>query len=64
MKDETYINRKPKRIRLFRANGRETLQQIFRKAGMAKDLWPKFAIMNGIELDHIPERNQLIKIVE
>lgn len=64
LKDETYINRKPKRIRLFRANGRETLQQIFRKAGMVKDLLPKFAIMNGIELDHIPERNQLIKIVE
>jgi len=58
-----YLNRKPHRIRLVKANGRESLEAIFQKAGMAKDLWPKFAIMNQMELGSTPNSGQMIKIV-
>lgn len=58
-----YLNRKPQRIRLVKANGRQNLQTIFQKAGMAKDLWPRFAIMNGMGLDATPRSGQMIKIV-
>lgn len=63
LRDARYLNRKPQRIRLMKATGRETLLAIFQKAGMAKDLWTKFAIMNGMELDSTPKSGQTIKIV-
>lgn len=61
--DARYINRKPLRIRLVKANGRQSHQAIFQKAGMAQDIWPIFAIMNGGELDSIPSSGQTVKIV-
>lgn len=64
LRDEAYLNRQPKRIRLHAANGRENLMEIFQQAGMVKDLWPKFSVMNGMELHDIPKQNQLIKIVK
>jgi predicted Zn-dependent protease len=63
LRDARYINRKPQRIRLVKANGRESLEAIFQKAGMAKDLWPKFAIMNEGELNSTPKSGQTVKIV-
>lgn len=63
LRDTKYLNRKPMRIRLVKANGRESLQSMFQKAGMAEDLWPNFAIMNGMELDAVPKNGQNIKIV-
>ncbi len=63
LRDTRYLNRRPQRIRLVKANGRQSLQAIFQKAGMAKDLWPKFAIMNGMDLDAIPESGHTIKTV-
>jgi predicted Zn-dependent protease len=60
--DTRYLNRKPQRIRLIKANGRQSLQAIFQKAGMAEDLWPKFVIMNGMELGSTPESGYPIKI--
>lgn len=62
LRDARYLNRKPHRIRLVKVNGRESLEAIFQKAGMAKDLWPKFAIMNQMELDSTPKSGQTIKI--
>lgn len=62
LRDVRYLNRKPHRIRLVKVNGRESLEAIFQKAGMAKDLWPKFAIMNQMELDSTPKSGQTIKI--
>ena len=62
LRDARYLNRKPHRIRLVKANGKENLEAIFQKAGMAKDLWPKFAIMNQMELDSTPKSGQTIKI--
>ncbi len=61
--NRAYINREPKRIRLIRANGRDSLRQIFKKAGMAEDLWTKFAIINDIKLDETPAEARPIKIV-
>lgn len=62
LRNARYLNRKPERIQLVKANGRDSLQTIFQKAGMAKDLWDKFAIMNGGELDSTPEGGRSIKI--
>jgi len=61
--DKAFIDRKPIRITLIRANGRDSLRQIFQKGGMAEELWPKFAVMNGMELDKTPVMGQQIKIV-
>lgn len=64
LRDSRYLNRQPKRIRLIKATGRDSLEKIFQTAGMDKDLYTKFAIMNGMSLSETPERNQLIKIVK
>jgi predicted Zn-dependent protease len=64
LRDARYLNRKPLRIKLVKADGRDSLQTIFQKAGMNKDLWPQFAIMNAIELDQVPERGEMIKTVK
>jgi predicted Zn-dependent protease len=64
LRDKTRLNRKPKRLKLIRASGRENLRQIFEKAGMEKELWPKTAILNGIELDQTPRPQQPLKIIK
>jgi predicted Zn-dependent protease len=64
LKGTRYLNRRPQRVNLVKANGRESLRDIFQKAGMAEDLWQKFAIMNGMELDEVPKRGQPVKIVK
>jgi predicted Zn-dependent protease len=63
LRDAKYLNRKPQRIRLVKANGRDNLQAIFQKAGMAEDLWPTFAIMNSGDLSSVPKSGQTVKIV-
>jgi predicted Zn-dependent protease len=63
LRDAGYLNRKPQRIRLVKANGRENLQTIFQKTGMEKELWTKFAIMNGLGLDSTPRSGQTIKVM-
>jgi predicted Zn-dependent protease len=62
--NRAYLNRQPKRIKLYTAKGRKTLQNIFRETGLDEDLWPRFAIMNGMELVEIPARGQQIKIIK
>ena len=62
--DRTFLNRQPSRISVVEANGKQTLQSIFQGAGMNKDLWQKFAIMNGIQLNQRPEPGRLIKIIK
>jgi predicted Zn-dependent protease len=63
LRNGAYLNRKPLRINLVKASGRDNLRSIFQKAGMANDLWPTFAIMNGGELDSTPKSGQMVKIV-
>jgi len=62
--DRKYLNRKPKRIKLIKANGKQTLKSIFQGTGMPEDLWPKFAVMNAMKLNQIPRQNHLIKILQ
>jgi predicted Zn-dependent protease len=62
--NRAYLNRQPKRIKLHKSNGRQNLQKILQEAGIKEDLWPRFAIMNGMELSDIPPRNSLIKIIK
>lgn len=62
--NKTYLNKQPKRIKLVKANGQQTLQSIFQRSGMDKDLWQKFAIMNGISLNQRPESGRSIKILK
>jgi len=64
LRDRRHLNRQPQRLKVIPANGRQTLKQMFMKAALKKDLWVKFAIMNGMELDQIPQQNQLVKIVK
>ncbi len=62
--NRTYLNRQPTRISVIKANGKQTLQSIFQRSGMKKDLWPQFAIMNGMQLNQRPEPGQSIKILK
>ncbi len=61
--DRTYLNRQPTRISVIKANGKQTLQTIFQRSGMDKDLWQQFSIMNGIQLNQRPESGRSIKIL-
>ena len=61
--NKSKLSRQPRRIKLIQANGRSTLQQTFKVERMEKDLWPKFAIMNRMNLDYIPQKGKLIKVV-
>jgi len=62
--NRVYIDRPPKRIKLHRSNGRQNLQRILQDAGIKEDLWPRFAVMNGMELGETPPRDTLIKIIK
>jgi len=64
LKDKAHLDRQPQHLLILKANGKQRLQEILEKAGMKKDLWPTAAILNGMELNDIPERNQLIKIIQ
>jgi predicted Zn-dependent protease len=64
LSNPSYIKRVPKRMQLVKASGRESLQQIFQKAKLNKDLWKKFAIMNRMNLNQKPAKDLLIKIIE
>jgi predicted Zn-dependent protease len=63
LRDPKFLRRQPVRIRLVKADGRQTLQDIFVRAGMKKESWSAFAIMNGMELGAAPPAGRLIKIV-
>jgi predicted Zn-dependent protease len=64
LSDRAHLNRRAKRLKIVKANGRQTLQNIFRGAGMPKDVWPRFAILNAMKLNDVPQRNSLIKVVQ
>jgi predicted Zn-dependent protease len=63
LKDISRLNMRASRLKVIKADGRSTLQQILSGAGIKKDLWPSFAIMNGMELDAKPSAGELVKIV-
>lgn len=61
--DRAYLNRQPARISVIKATGKQSLESMFQKAGMNKDVWQKFAIMNGMQLNQRPKSGQPIKIL-
>jgi len=62
--DASKINRSPRRLALVKANGRDTLQSIFKQAGMADKSWPQFAVWNALEVTAVPAAGRLIKVVK
>ncbi|MFA9454548.1 MAG: hypothetical protein ACERK6_11610, partial [Candidatus Aminicenantaceae bacterium] len=61
--DRKYLDRQPRRIKLVTADGRQTLQAILQSEGLPKELLPRFAIINAMELDQVPERGRTIKVI-
>lgn len=64
LRDKTHLDRQPQRLILVKANGKDSLQEILKKQGMGEALWPNLAILNGMELKDIPQRNRSIKIIK
>jgi len=62
--NRAYLNRQPARISLVKADGRRTLQDMLQQAEMDKELWPQFAVFNGLKIDQVPAKNKLIKIIK
>jgi len=62
--NKAYLNRQPARISLVKADGRKTLQDILQRVDMDKELWPQFAVFNGLKTDQVPAKNKLIKIIK
>ncbi len=63
LREARYLNRQPQRLKLIEADGTLTLEEMFIRQGMKKELWPKFAILNGMELKANPPAGRLVKIV-
>ncbi|MFW6160447.1 MAG: M48 family metalloprotease [Acidobacteriota bacterium] len=61
--DKKYINRSPEKLRLIKAKGRDSLKSIFQSKKVDEKHWPQLAAMNGLELNQVPKKDQLIKIV-
>jgi predicted Zn-dependent protease len=62
--DTAKIDRAPRRLALVKANGSDSLQAIFKKAGSAEKEWPQLAILNGLELTAVPAAGRLVKTVK
>jgi predicted Zn-dependent protease len=62
--DPSLLNRQPKRLALVKAWGKDTLQDIFRKAGLAENLRSQFAVLNGLDLTAVPPAGTLIKVLK
>lgn len=60
--DAAKIDRAPKRLALVKATGRDSLQTIFKRAGMPEGSWPQFAVWNGLEASAVPPAGRLVKI--
>jgi predicted Zn-dependent protease len=63
LRDPARLNRQPRRIRVVEADGTRTLRAIFEGVGMNKELWSRFAVMNGLALDAVPPRGRPVKVV-
>jgi predicted Zn-dependent protease len=63
LRDPARLNKQPQRLRLVRADGAQSLREIFGRAGMKKDLWPSFTVMNDLGQEAVPPKGRLIKTV-
>ena len=64
LRDPARLNKQPRRLKLVRADGAQSLREIFGRARMEKDLWPSFAVMNGLGQEAVPPKGRLIKTVQ
>jgi len=63
MNDPRYLNRQPVRLRLIKPSGQQNLQAIFQANSIKKDMWPKMAVLNGLELTDVPASSRLVKVI-
>jgi predicted Zn-dependent protease len=64
LRDSSRLKKRASRLRIIEADGRSTLEQTLTKAGVKKELRPKFAIMNGMDLGTKPSAGRLVKIAD
>lgn len=62
--DRDKLARRSLRLRVVRAGGRESLQEMLRRAGVAPSLWKTLALYNGRALDSIPPAGERVKMVD
>ena len=60
--DASKIDRAPKRLALVKADGRDSLRTIFKRAGMPEGSWPQFAVWNGLEASAVPPAGRIVKV--
>ena len=63
LNDPRYLSRQPARLRIIKPDGLQNLQAIFQANGIKKDLWPKLALLNGLELAEVPPPSRLVKVI-
>ena len=65
LKDPAYLGRQPQRLKIVQADGQRRLRDYFSQTKASEERWPLYAIMNGLkDGDSVPEKNQLIKIIQ
>ena len=63
LRDPARLAKQPLRVKVSRASGTQKLRTILENAGIAKDLWPRLAVMNGLGLEDVPAEGRMIKTV-
>ncbi len=61
--DAAHLNRAPRRLKMLKAPGDRSLQSVFEAAGMAKETWPKAALLNEMQVGDKPLAGQWIKTI-
>jgi predicted Zn-dependent protease len=61
--DASKTGRVPRRLVLIKANGTDALRTILKRAGVPEASWPRFAILNGLDLTDVPAAGRLVKAV-
>jgi len=64
LNDPNYLNRRPSRMTMVRADGSQTLQGIFNSAGVDRKIWKQLGVFNAIRLESVPGSQELIKLVK
>lgn len=63
LSDPKLLKRGPKRLSLFRPDGRQTLETLMNSTGVDRQLWKQLAVFNSLGLNAVPPPGQWIKLV-
>ncbi len=63
LSDPKFLKRGPKRLSLFRPDGRQTLETLMNSTGVDRQLWKQLAVFNSLGLSAVPQSGQWIKLV-